>query len=715
MALRSGVTPKLRRGIVIGLLGAALSLLPWALGWLDAWEAKTWDWRATLLAEPGKASDDICLILLDQKSLDWAKEENDLTWPWPREIYGAIVNFCRRSGAKSLAFDVLFTEPSKYGVGDDEAFGAAVADHGGVVFSAFFSNKSGNLTQWPKHAPLPTFTIQGLDQWLKQPDINGKAFSRAIMPVEELSAHAALICNVHLRPGPDGIYRQLQLFSTFDGKLLPSLGLGAYLAAHPNAFFKILPNKLIIDQKTIPIDSGGKAILRYRGPSGTHKNFSAAAVLQSEIQIRNGETPNIEEPRVFEGKYVFFGFSAPGLYDLRSVPVAGIYPGVEIYATMLDNFLSGDFMRPTPAGFTTLLAFLLALACALAVTYFSSPAQSIALGLLFLAAPILACLGAYAGGFWLPLVVLESACLVTLGLVMVANYSTEGRQRRFIKNAFKHFLSPDVIEQLIANPGQLKLGGERKTLSIFFSDLQGFTSLSEGMDPGQLTAILNDYLSAMTEIIHKEGGTIDKYEGDAIIAFWNAPLDIEEHALRAVRAALRCQAKLEDMRPEFRQRTGEDLRMRIGINTGPAVVGNMGSHARFDYTVLGDAVNLAARLEGANKQFGTYTMISRSTRDLLHDEFATRELARLAVIGRSEAVVVYEPMFHDEYDQRKIRLETFNEALSLYYSGRFKRALETFARIQNFDSAADAYVEKCKTCMASEIKDWQGLWIMDRK
>ncbi len=177
----------------------------------------------------------------------------------------------------------------------------------------------------------------------------------------------------------------------------------------------------------------------------------------------------------------------------------------------------------------------------------------------------------------------------------------------------------------------------------------------------------------MTDIIQEEGGTVDKYEGDAIIAFWNAPLPQPDHAVRCVRAALRCQAKLAEMRPAFRERIGKDLRMRIGINSGPAVVGNMGSHTRFDYTMLGDAVNLAARLEGINKQFGTYTIISQATLDLLAGTVPVRELSRVSVVGRREPVTIYEPMFPAEYASRKEDLRVFAEGLEEFYRGRFDR------------------------------------------
>jgi adenylate cyclase len=235
------------------------------------------------------------------------------------------------------------------------------------------------------------------------------------------------------------------------------------------------------------------------------------------------------------------------------------------------------------------------------------------------------------------------------------------------------------------------------------------------LDPEELTALLNDYLSAMTNIIHEENGTVDKYEGDAIIAFWNAPLEVPEHAVRAVRAGIRCQQVLAQMRQGFKERIGKDMFMRIGINTGPVVVGNLGSHTRFDYTMIGDAVNIAARLEGANKQFGTYTMISQSTRDMLGDIFTMRELARIAVVGRKEPIVVYEPMTAEEYETRKDILETFSQGLQLFYKGEFSQALEIFSTARELDPPAAAYAKKCRAIMDALPDDWRGVWVMDGK
>jgi adenylate cyclase len=715
MSIHSGLSNKLIRGLLAGIVGVILTLILWASSLIDTWEAKSWDWRVALMAKPGKATSNISLILLDQKSLDWGKEENALTWPWPREVYGAILNFCKRSGAKAVAFDVLFTDPSPYGVEDDAAFAQAISSFGHVALATFLSNQSGNNPHWPETVPLPSFQVIGLDKWQKNAAGKVRTFTKSSLPLEELASQAAVLCNVSLHPDPDGIFRKVDLVSIFNDKVLPSLGLGAFLAANPGATLELNRRHLKVGKRDIPIDADGHTILRYRGPSGTHRLYSAAAVLQSEIQIINGEEPNIRDPNAFKDKYVMFGFSAPGLYDLRPSPISGVYPGVEIYATLLDNFLSGDFMRQVPILVIVTLLFILSIICAVSVTYFKSVSGSVIAIAVFISMPVLLSFGAYQQGYWLPLVVQEITIVVTIGLVLVINFAAEGRQKRFIKNAFKHFLSPAVIEQLILHPERLKLGGERRVLSIFFSDLQSFTSISENLDPETLIELLNDYLSAMTDIIQEEGGTIDKYEGDAIIAFWNAPLEISDHAAKAVRAALRCQAKLTELRPAFRKRIGTDMHMRIGINTGSAVVGNLGSDTRFDYTVIGDAVNLAARLEGANKQFGTFTMISQSTYDLIPKRFKIRELARLTVVGRSEPITVYEPMVAAEYDPRKDILEKFKRGLDLFYKGDLAFGERVFAEIQAHDPAAQAYAQKCQTLLSTELKDWHGVWVMKTK
>jgi adenylate cyclase len=407
--------------------------------------------------------------------------------------------------------------------------------------------------------------------------------------------------------------------------------------------------------------------------------------------------------------------SAPGLFDLRPAPVSGVYPGVEIHATMLDNLLSNDFIRAVPVSILAALTLLMALMAGVGTSYVSGIFKSVMVYAASIIMPVAVCLFAYTRGFWLPLIVQEVGVTITLFSAGLIYYSTEGRQKLFIKNAFKQYLSPAVIEELIQHPERLKLGGERRELSIFFSDLEGFTSISEGLEPEALTALLNEYLTAMTDIIQEEGGTVDKYEGDAIIAFWNAPLQQADHAGHSVRAAMRCQAKLAEMRPSVRERIGRDLRMRIGINSGPAVVGNLGSHTRFDYSMLGDAVNLAARLEGINKQFGTYTIISEATLERMEEAFPVRELSRVAVVGRKDPVRIYEPIFPEEFAVREKDLALFAEGLAAFYRGQFAAAEMIFAGFKDRDPVAAAYAGKCRSLLDHPPEDWDGVWVVTSK
>ena len=722
MAGARAVPAGLRRviqGGVIGLIAAAVAAALWLPHALDIFEYRTWDLRARLLERPGKATGQVVTILVDDRSLAWGKDVNGLSWPWPRELYGIVADFCRQGGARAVVFDVLYTEPSTYGVDDDQSFASGLRQSGNVVGVMQLSDHTGKgLAQaWPALAAAPPLSIQGLDAWLAGNRPEGMIYASLQEPIPELLKNARLLATTNLPPDrADGVYRREPLFSVFDNRVVPSEALAAWLTGHPNeGSLSIQPGRLSVGTVQVPIDRNGRAILRYRGPTLTHKAYSAAAVLQSYQQIADGKVPSLD-PAVFKEKYVLFGFNAPGLFDLKPTPMSGSYPGVEVNATMLDNLLSGDFMRPLSAAATISLLLILCLGAGVAVSAISRAGRTALIYVAFIPLAPLLGIAAYALGYWMQIVALELGTLLSLVGSSLVSYATEGQQKRYIKSAFKQYLSPTIIEELIAHPERLKLGGEKRDLSIFFSDLQGFTTISEALGPEELTALLNEYLTAMTDIIQEEGGTIDKYEGDAIIAFWNAPLTQEDHAVRAVRAALRCQARLDELRPILRARVKKDLYKRIGINSGPAVVGNFGSHTKFNYTMLGDAVNLASRLEGVNKQFKTFTMISAMVKERLGGAFPLREVSRIAVVGRQEPVTVYEPMTPETYESRRPSLEVFDRGLREYYAGRFEEAQRIFETIAAQDPPASCYMEKCRELAAAPPRDgWSGVWVMTQK
>lgn len=723
MAGAQAIPAGLRRGLqgsVVGVIAATLAAALWLTHALDIFEYRTWDLRARLLARPGKATSQVVTIMIDDKSLAWGKDVNGLSWPWPRELYGIVASFCRQGGAKALVLDVLYTEPSSYGVDDDKSFAEGLRQNGSAVGVMQLSDHTGQglADRWPADVAALPVRVGGLQEWLAASHPSSMVYRSLQLPISELLRNARFLATTNLPSDlADGVYRREPLFSVFDNRVVPSEALAAWLIGHPSAGpLSIKSGELSLGGTVIvPIDGNGRAILRYRGPMLTHPNYNAAEVLQAYQQISDGK-PSALDPAVFKDKYVLFGFSAPGLLDLKPTPMRGVYPGVEVNATMLDNLLSGDFMRPMSTAATVILLLILSLGAGVAISAVSGAGRTSLIYVAFIPlAPALS-VAAYALGWWMQLFALELGTLFSLVGSSLVSYATEGQQKRYIKNAFKQYLSPTIIEELIAHPERLKLGGEKRDLSIFFSDLQGFTSISEVLTPEDLTLLLNEYLSAMTDIIQEEGGTIDKYEGDAIIAFWNAPLSQEDHAVRAVRAALRCQAKLDEMRPVLRARVKKDLYKRIGINSGPAVVGNFGSRTKFNYTMLGDAVNLASRLEGVNKQFKTYTMISAMVKERLGGAFPLRELSRIAVVGRKEPVTVYEPMTAEVHEQRKAILEVFDRGLKEYYRGSFEEARQIFESIAAHDPPASCYVEKCTELSAAPPRDgWTGVWVMTQK
>ena len=658
------MTQARRHGLMIGAGAAALALVLWFAHALDGWERTSWDWRTRLLARPGPATEQVVLVLLDQASLDWGQQENGLSWPWPREVYGPILDFCARGGVRAVAFDVLFTEPSTWGVDDDLALADAAIRNGGFVGARFLNITPGDL-----------------------------AATGSTDPIAEI-ASIGLTANVSEQPDPDGIMRRAGLVRSLDGVLVPSLGVGAWLvAAGIETPPTIAGDVLHIGDRSVPIASDGTALLRYRGRRDVFPTYSAAAIIQSEIRLLEGEEPIID-PDDLHDTIVLFGFSAPGLLDLRPTPFSRVSPGVLIHATVVDNLLSDAFMSTTPATAAALGVLALALAVGVMITSGVRTRGTVLIAVATLPLPTLLGCAAYAAGLWWPVLPGTAAVAAALFGGLARNYAVEGRQRRFIKSAFKHYLSPDVIERILVDPDALRLGGERRELTIMFSDLAGFTSLSEGLDPIELTSLLNDYLTDMTDIILEEGGTLDKYEGDAIIAFWNAPLEQPDHAVRACRAAVRCQRKLTERRAAFRERCGRDLTMRVGLHTGLVVVGNMGSHQRFDYTVLGDAANLASRLEGANKAFATDTMISGATLAQAADSVMVRDLGTVRVVGRSEPVPVHH-LIGLAGEERPTGILRFDEGLALLRGGDLIAALDVFEKLGD-DPVAASFAARCR-------------------
>lgn len=657
------------RGWLLPLgLGGSVAVLVLGLtlaGALDGFENSLWDLRVRTLAQPSVATKQIDVVLLDQSSLDWAETYQGQTWPWSRELYALIADFFARSGARAVVFDVIFDQPSP-NAGEDEVFAEALRANGRAVLAEALERQPQGLVASP--------------------------------PIPELAQAARSLGHVFSSPDIDGVHRSLSpQLRLANGTEVPSLALAAWSLG---------------TGQPLPKTQEDRVLLGYRGPWDTHRVIPARRVLNAELQLREGLTPELD-PSEFRDHFVFFGFSAQGLMDLRPSPLDASYPGVLVHATALDNLLAGSSPRELSPAWTAVIVVLWALGSALAVARIRRVLVVGAVLAVAVTAPIAGGWLFYSLGWWTPIVAPVLAAIgAGLGTVLV-QYAREGRQKRFIQNAFGQYLSPEVISRLVADPDQLKLGGEKRCLSLFFSDVAGFTSISEGLkdDPQALTALLNDYLSEMTSIIYAYGGTIDKYEGDAIIAFWNAPLDVPDHALRAVRASLACQAQLEAIQPRLQRIAGRPVLARIGLNTGDVVIGNMGSTQRFNYTFLGDAGNLASRLEGINKLFGTRFLASEFTKATAgpSTDLVWREIGRVRVVGKNLPVTVYEPLLAAEAAPRQAVLTAFDKALRDWYVGAFQSALEGFEALKT-DEPAQRYAQKTRELLAQPPTDWDGVW-----
>ncbi len=583
--------------LLIGLAGAALLLVS---GISEALDRELYDFRATLSAGRNSkargetsdtlnqvASSPVELVFVDQYSLAWVEENLGFGWPWPRELYGILAEYCVQ--ARVSAFDILFTETSSFGPDDDLRCARAMDQAGNVV-----------LAGSPEKAPFGRLSA---------------------LPVENVR-----FGSVKALLDEDGVVRRYRAGSLDE----PSFGLAVLEAGGQGDRLPGIP----------------EVFLRFAGPSPSLPARNAAELLYSALSLREGEEPAIK-PDYFADKYLIFGFSAPGLLDRQAVPTDSAMPGAEIHGTFIRNVLEDRLLYRLSWVWEAFLVLAVGAAAALCASYFKKPlALAGAAAVLVIVSLLSASVFYEADLVNMPALELAAASLSFMAGI-VLSYVAEGRTKAFLKRSFSQYLSPEVIEELSRNPGLLKLGGEQRTISVFFSDIEGFTTLSESLSPERLAQFMNRYLSILSECILAEGGTLDKYVGDAVVAFWNAPLSQEDHAVRALRSALRCHAALDAAVPEFEALGFPLPRTRIGIHTGMAIVGNMGSQWRFNYTALGDVVNTASRLEEANKIVGTRLLVSSDTVALARrsSEFSFRRLGEVLLQGKSRPVEVWEARF----------------------------------------------------------------------
>jgi adenylate cyclase len=710
--MKGGDRRRWLRGAVIGLGAGVVAFAATHLPLFETYEHRTFDLRTRLFADARRADPGIVAVVVDQKSLDEIAAPPtagglDKGWPWPRDFHAFVVRYLAASGARAIVFDFVFSEPSIYtkeGVVPDDATFADAAKGRRVVQAIMLTEEaSGNGDkEW-------NLALRSTSLAARLPAVPASSYDKATVPIPPLLGSAAGLGWIGFQPDDDGVARAIQ----------PSV---PYAPAGASDALDVRGMPLVaaaVAGARVELDEDGRMVLRFHGGEGVYRQHNYAAVLRSAMRAEAGQPVTVARPEEFRDKIVLVGATAAGLLDLRATPMRGVLPGYLIHATALDNLLHADpIRRATVAVRTALLLALGALCGALAMVRAAhigtgGPAVAVVVYLGVAAA-------AFSRGMWLDVI----GPGVAMGLAWAGStgyaYVTEGRERRFLRDAFSRYLAPDVVSALVAQPGRLSLGGESRELTVMFADVAGFTTLAEGRDPHEVVTLMNECFEQLTGVIQAEGGTVDKFIGDAVMAFWNAPVEQPDHAARALRASRALLQAVQNLNASWSTRGLPALGMRVGVATGPAVVGNVGSQTKFNYTVMGDTVNLASRVEGAAKVYGTSSLITDGTATAAGGAIALRELDRLRVKGRKEAITVFEVLTEDTPSfARAEALRAYAKGLEAYRARAFDEAAAQFdaaLAADPGDGPSQEMKERCHELAASPPPaDWRGEHVLTSK
>jgi len=697
-------------------VGVSVFLLALALhgtGLLDVAELKTLDHRYYRYADPAKAGKDIVLVAVDEASLEAFGR-----WPWPRDRHGYVVHYLREAGAKAIVFDILFLEPDEDSEEFDQAFAEEVRAAGNVFLPILFQDSLQPFpTELLSKAAIPVENRSNRSATLL-PNYPGVK-----LPIPPLAEAARGFGFINLFPDQDGTARRIPLLAQAQEATFPqiSAAVARYVLGADRA--ERGPRWLRLGPATVPLTTQGDMVIDWHGTleRKTYPSYSIGAVLRSFTEMRNGERPFLD-PALFKDKIVFVATTAAGTYELRVTPLSPFTPGVLIHMAALDNMLRGRYMRP--ASYWVFALATLALCLGTAWSFMLLQRQALKLALIAGIAMAYYGLAVHAftsHGLWLELAFPESALAVTFAVVATVEYLTEGRQRRQLRAVFDKYMAAEVVEEIMRNPEGITLGGEKKELTVSFSDIAGFTTISEKLEPEALVELLNQYLSAMTDIILTHRGNVNKYLGDGIMAIFGAPRGDPNHATLACYAALDSQVELARLREEWKAQGHPEIVARIGINSGPLVVGNMGSQARMEYTVMGDSVNLASRLEGANKFYDTLILLGPRTYELAQQDIEAREVDLLRVKGKREPVVVYELLARKGGlgPEKQRAVEAYLDGLASYKQRDFAQAklkFEEVLALNPSDGPSKVYRARAETYLATPPpSDWDGVYELKAK
>ncbi len=706
------VTPLKITSLVIFL---ALILFFFDFPFLRFIELKTLDLRiASRGALP--TGGEVIIAVVDEKSLTELGR-----WPWPRTTIAKLMDKLKADGAKTIGFDVIFSE--KETANADAALAKSIARADNVTLGYFFHLSKKDVAHLSeKEIAADADNIKNsrypiINSSEKDPD--DYALLKAYAPETNIKIISAAAVNsgyFNMIPDTDGSMRWAPLAIKYGNDYYPSLPLSILLQYLDWPLLSLNlagygAESVKIGDTTIPTDESGRLLVNYLGPAKTFPHYSVSDIIKGRIpadKIRN--------------KIVLVGATAIGIYDLRVTPFGATYPGVEIHANVIDNILHNNFL--THSSFTRFIDLCSIILFGLLMGLIIPRLRAVT-GIFF----ALLILGIFVAvnvfifskfNVWLNLIYPAITMAVIYLAITVYHYIKEEREKKKIRGAFQYYLTASVINEMLKDPTKLKLGGDKKDLSVLFSDIRGFTTISEKLTPEELVHLLNEYLTAMTDVVFKHDGMLDKYMGDAIMAVFGAPLDQPDHARRACQTALEMMDELHRLQKKWQAEGKPVLNIGIGVNSGDMVVGNMGSEMRFDYTVMGDMVNLGSRLEGINKEYGSNIIFSEFTYNAVKDFMCCRELDWVKVKGKKLPVKIYE-LLAEKKEENKFKelITSFEEGLALYRASRWDEAIAAFRKtlgIRPEDEAAKLYIERCNNLKENPPPaPWDGVFTMTRK
>ncbi|MCM2279555.1 MAG: adenylate/guanylate cyclase domain-containing protein [Oligoflexia bacterium] len=726
------------------------------------------------LRGPTAPRNKIVIVEIDSESLDLFGR-----WPWHRDLMAMLIDQVFKAGAKTVGLDVVFSETdervppelkqvlAENKLGElaekfetDPVLQAVIQQYRDrlvlgwttdTVCQPFYDSHDNGcpvtnpdaIATHPAEMPKFTFTEARLPQNADPTSTPAFSFLTFIPNLPQFNQAGRHAGYFNIQPDSDGCVRRVPLLYLADGKPYPPLSLemarvalGEDLRVEFDSDFKVKQLGFLKSGIKLPANPMGIADINFRGPGKTFKYVSAVSLLVTGSepdlppeQAQERKLANVSALEALKDAQVLIGISALGVHDMRAFPYDSNVPGVEGHATILDNILSNDFLTRGNGAGSWVWVLLLMTVGALGLAYATERLESVPALLLFVV--VFSGIGVgdlqlfsrlntnWDTGF------LYIELLFIFGLIVAGKYVLEERSKKFVRGAFAKYVAPAVVDSILKDPAKLSVGGVKKDLTIMFSDIRSFTTFSERMDAKALAAFLNEYLGTMTEIVFAHEGTLDKYIGDAIMAFWGAPLDQKNHAENACRAAIRMMGALHEHKERFRTTYGIDVNIGIGINSGAVSVGNMGSNNNFAYTVIGDHVNLASRLEGLTKAYGVSILTTRYTFEEIDKAGGKqpphRVLDHVKVKGKKKAVELIQ-VLDREFAERGLKL--FAEGRELYSRQKWDEAAQAFRQANDLlrpapgldDGPCAEFVERCKMFKENPPgADWDGSWEMHSK